>query len=32
MVENILEGIDVELNVNYLEDKKNLDKLARRVI
>ncbi len=32
MVENLLEGIEVRLNTDYLEDKEALDALADRVI
>ena len=32
MVENMLEGIEVRLNTDYLADKKELDKLAEKVI
>ena len=32
MVENMLEGIEVRLGVDYLENKKELDKLADKVI
>lgn len=32
MVENMLEGIEVRLNVEYLENKVELDKLAKKVI
>ena len=32
MVENMLEGIEVRLGLDYLQDKKEYDKLARKVI
>lgn len=32
MVENILEGIEVRLNTNYLDNKEELDKLAKKII
>lgn len=32
MVENMLEGMEVRLGVDYLENKKELDKLANKVI
>ncbi len=32
MVENMLEGIEVRLGVDYLENKEELDKLADKVI
>ena len=32
MVENLLDGIEVRLNTNYLEQKKELDEIADRVI
>ena len=32
MVEHILEGIDVKLNCNYLQDKEYLDQLAAKII
>ncbi len=32
MVDNILKGIEVELNVDYLKEKKELDRLADKVI
>ena len=30
MVENLLEGIEVRLNTDYLENKKELDALAKK--
>ena len=32
MVENLLEGIEVRLNTDYLENKKELDALAKKVV
>ena len=32
LVENLLDGIEVRLNCDYLEDKENLDALAQKVI
>lgn len=32
MVENMLDGIEVKLNIDYLENKAELDKLAKKVI
>lgn len=32
MVENILKGIDVRLNIDYLKDKKKLDDIASKVV
>ena len=32
MVENMLEGIEVRLNTDYLENKQELDKLAEKVV
>ena len=32
LIEKMLEGIEVRLNVNYLENKEELDKLAEKVI
>ncbi len=32
LVENLLDGIEVRLNVDYLQDKKALDALAERVV
>lgn len=32
MIENILDGIEVRLNVDYLENKEELDKLAEKVV
>lgn len=32
LVENLLDGIEVRLNCDYLEDKANLDALARKVV
>ena len=32
MIENLLEGIEVQLNIDYLEHKKELDVLAKKVI
>ena len=32
MVQNMLEGIEMRLNCDYLENKEELDKLANRVI
>lgn len=32
LIENMLEGIEVRLNVDYLKDKMQLDKLAHKVI
>ena len=32
LVENLLKGIEVRLNVDYLQDKKTLDALAERVV
>ena len=32
MVENMLEGIEVRLNTDYLANKKELDKLADKII
>ncbi len=32
MIQNMLEGIEVRLNVNYLEEKETLDSLAEKVI
>lgn len=32
MIENMLEGIDVRLNIDYFDDKENLDSLAERIV
>ena len=32
MIENILDGIEVRLNIDYLENKEELDKLAEKVV
>lgn len=32
MIENMLDGIEVRLNVDYLENKEELDKLAEKVV
>lgn len=32
MIENMLDGIEVKLNVDYLENKEELDKLAKKVV
>lgn len=32
MIENLLEGIEVRLNVDYLENKEELDQLAEKVV
>ena len=32
MIENMLDGIEVRLNINYLENKEELDKLAEKVV
>lgn len=32
MVENMLEGIEVQLNTDYLEHKEELDKLAKKIV
>lgn len=32
LVENILEGVEVQLGVDYLEDKESLDKLANKIV
>ena len=32
MVENMLDGIEVRLNVDYLQDKENLDSIAEKII
>ncbi|MGM5532038.1 UDP-galactopyranose mutase [Mixta calida] len=32
LIEKMLEGVDVKLNINYLEDKEKYAKLARKVI
>ena len=32
MVENLLEGIEIRLNTDYLENKKELDALAKKVV
>ena len=32
MVENILDGIEVRLNTDYLENKKELDALANKIV
>ena len=32
LVKNLLEGIDVELNTNYLDNKEELDKVADRIV
>lgn len=32
MVEKMLEGIEVQLNVDYLQDKENLDSIAEKII
>ena len=32
MIENMLDGIDVRLNIDYLENKEELDKLAEKVV
>lgn len=32
MVENMLEGIEVRLNTDYLENKEELDKLAKKIV
>ncbi len=32
LVENLLDGIEVRLNCDYLEDKENLDALAQKVV
>jgi UDP-galactopyranose mutase len=32
MVENILDGIEVRLNTDYLKDKASLDKLAKKIV
>ena len=32
MVENMLEGVEVKLGIDYLENKKELDELAKKVI
>lgn len=32
MVENLLEGIEIRLNTDYLENKKELDELAKKVV
>ena len=32
MVENMLDGIEVRLGVDYLENKAELDKLAEKVV
>lgn len=32
MVENILEGIEVRLNTDYLENKEELDALADKIV
>ena len=31
MIENMLDGIEVRLNVDYLENKEELDKLAKKL-
>ena len=32
MIENILEGIEVRLNIDYLENKEELDKIAKTIV
>lgn len=32
MVENMLEGIDIKLDVDYLENKEDLDKIAEKIV
>lgn len=32
MIENMLDGIEVRLNIDYLENKEELDKLAEKVV
>ena len=32
LIENLLEGVDVQLNVDYLKNKSELDKLAEKII
>lgn len=32
MIENMLDGIEVRLNIDYLENKEELDKLAKKVV
>ena len=32
MIENMLDGIEVRLNVDYLENKEELDKMAEKVV
>lgn len=31
MIENMLDGIEVRLNIDYLENKEELDKLAKKL-